>query len=181
MRSRRCALGTMLVRQLAVATLSCACVGMPVGKAAISVHGRVAGHEIDRIFGRLACEHAGWVNVYDGRGNVLVFAPQHWRPAIGIASMQPLSGSEDVLQERSNAGWINADFTRGFSIHALAGRTRVTTVTTTEVSGNIEWTMGFPNDSGRLSVVGAFRAVRGCPRARRPLTRVAADKLAGGR
>ena len=149
--------------RLALAATCGACVGMPVGKAAVSVRGRVAERDVDRVFGRSACEHGGWVNVYDGQGNVLVFAPRRWTPVVGVASMEPSAGPDDELQERSNAGWINADFTRGFSIRALAGHTTVTAVTKTEVRGRLEWSMGFPNDSGRLSVVGAFRAKRGCP------------------
>ena len=103
------------------------------------------------------------MNVYDDRGDMLVFAPRSWRPVVGVASMDRPVGPRDELQARSNAGWIHADFTRGFSIRALSGRTTVKAVTKTEVRGQFKWRMGFPNDSGRLGVVGAFRAKRGCP------------------
>jgi hypothetical protein len=160
---RRLTSTSAMVRAVALAVLCGACFDLPIGKGAVSVRGRVAGRDVDGVFGQLVCEHGGWINVYDGRGNVLVFAPRGWKPIIGVASMDASLGRGDHLQRQSNAGWINADFTQGFSMFALSGRTIVTAVSDTEVSGRLEWTMGLPGDSGRVSVAGAFRVRRGCP------------------
>ena len=150
-------------QMLALVVLCGACVQKSAGTAAIAVRGRVGGRDIDRVFGRFACEHHSFINVYDGRGNVLVFAPQGWKSVVGTVSMERPARQEDPLQNRSSAGWINADFSNGFSVYVLAGHTTVTEVTDTHVSGQLDWMMGLPADSGRLRAVGAFRAVRGCP------------------
>lgn len=150
----------LLCATLVVAT-GCRARGLDVGRAAVAARGQIGARAVDLRLGSLACEHGGWINIYGSNGTVLVFAPRQWRPAVGEHTIVlPPDGHLPSLGEE-DSGWINGAW--GVSIPVLRGTAEIVELSRSEIRGRLSWTMGFPQDSARLDVVGSFRATRGCP------------------
>jgi hypothetical protein len=156
---------TQATWSLAICLFACAACearsGLPIGRAAVSVRGRVGPKDFDMMFGRLACEHVGWISIHDTEGNVLVFVPQDWKLVVGEHTIDARVPGLTLSDIAASSGWINGPW--GASAPVLVGRTRITSISQTEVSGQLDWIVGYPRDAARLRVIGAFRARRGCP------------------